>query len=97
LNAWLLWRSLRKQGLFQPQPGWSAYALRIVLACAAMVAVLVLARHYVGPWQPLAARWRLLHLAWAIPAGVATYAAALYACGLRYRHLRERTEPDSRP
>jgi putative peptidoglycan lipid II flippase len=73
LNAWLLWRSLRRQDLFQPQPGWPAFALRIALACAAMVAVLLLARHCVGPWQPLAARWRLIHLAWAIPAGMATY------------------------
>ena len=89
LNAWLLWRALRKQGLFQAQPGWPAYVLRIVLACAAMVAVLVLARHYVGPWQPLGASLRLLHLAWAIPAGIATYVAALYAGGLRFRHLRE--------
>src|SRR5437870_10390344 len=73
LNAALLWRFLRRQGLYRAQPGWPRFALRLALACLGMVAVLLVAKHVVGPWQPLIARWRLLHLAWVIPLGGITY------------------------
>jgi len=89
LNAVLLWRHLRRQGLFQAQPGWARFLVRLGLACLAMVALLVAARVWVGPWQPLTAQWRLIHLAWVVPAAAITYAMALYAGGLRYRHFRE--------
>lgn len=89
LNAFLLWTYLRRQGLYAAQPGWNGFALRIAFACLAMFAVLLACKHYVGPWQPLAARWRLIHLAWVIPAGAASYVLALLASGMRKRHLRE--------
>ncbi len=33
--SWLLW-GLKKLGSYRPEPGWSAYALRVTLGCAAM-------------------------------------------------------------
>ena len=33
--SWLLW-GLRKMGGYRPEPGWMAFALRVVLGCAAM-------------------------------------------------------------
>jgi putative peptidoglycan lipid II flippase len=89
LNALLLWKYLRQQGLYSAQPGWPRFVSRLGLACLAMVAVLLLAKYYVGPWQPLAARWRLVHLGWVIPLGGVMYGAALLALGLRPKHLRE--------
>lgn len=89
VNAALLWRYLRQQGIASPQAGWARFLARLALACAAMVAVLVAARHLVGSWPALTTQWRVAHLAWVIAAGGATYALALLALGLRPRHLRE--------
>jgi putative peptidoglycan lipid II flippase len=89
LNAWLLWRYLRRREPLQLRPGWSRFLLRVGFACLAMVAVLWLARHSVGAWAALAPRARVAHLAWAIPLGMATYVGTLLLAGLRPRHLRE--------
>ncbi|HAN28374.1 MAG TPA: murein biosynthesis integral membrane protein MurJ, partial [Haliea salexigens] len=42
LNAGLLLRGLLRAGVMQLQPGWGAYAGRLLLATAAMVGALVL-------------------------------------------------------
>jgi putative peptidoglycan lipid II flippase len=89
LNALLLWRYLRRNGLYSPRPGWRNFALRLLLACALMLAVLWLACRAVGAWPLLPPAQRIAHLAWTIAAGAGTYALALVALGLRPRHLRE--------
>ena len=89
LNAVLLWRAVRRDGRHVAQPGWPRFALRLLLASAAMVAMLVAVRHAIGPWPQLPTHWRLVHLAWVIPSGAAIYAAVLFAAGLRMKHLRE--------
>src|SRR4249919_1171701 len=37
LNLALLWRALRRDGIYQREPGWARFTLRLVLACAVMV------------------------------------------------------------
>jgi putative peptidoglycan lipid II flippase len=89
LNLGLLWRWLRRDGVYQPQPGWGRFAMRLLLACAAMAAVVGLGLH-VGPdftSAPVPAR-----LAWLfglVAAGGGAYAAVLVAMGWRLRELRE--------
>ncbi|HVF36301.1 MAG TPA: murein biosynthesis integral membrane protein MurJ, partial [Candidatus Saccharimonadia bacterium] len=89
VNAALLWRYLRRQGIAAPQRGWGRFLAQLAVAVSAMVVVLVVARAQVGPWQQLAPYWRIAHLAWVIGAATATYALALLALGLRPGHLRE--------
>lgn len=36
LNALLLWRGLRRRGLYQAQPGWASFGCRVVLASAVL-------------------------------------------------------------
>lgn len=36
LNAALLWRGLRQRGMYRAQPGWAAFAWRVLLACAVL-------------------------------------------------------------
>ena len=47
LNLALLWRWLKRDGVYEPQPGWGRFAMRLLLACAAMCAV-VLVRPALG-------------------------------------------------
>ncbi|GAB3345252.1 murein biosynthesis integral membrane protein MurJ [Marilutibacter aestuarii] len=88
LNAVLLWRYLRRQGLYRAQPGWGRWLLRIGVALVAMTAAVLAIRAHVGAWGvlPMAARW--LWLLAAVAAGGGAYAATLLLMGLRPRHLR---------
>lgn len=89
VNALLLWRYLRRAGLYRPLPGWGVFALRLLAACAVMAAVVLAARGWVGEWTALG-DWKL-RVGWllaVIAAGAGTYGAALLILGLRPRHLR---------
>ncbi len=88
LNAALLWRYLRRQGIYQPEPGWTRWLLRIVVGLLAMAVAVLAVREYVGAWTALTTLWRWLWLLAAVGAGGVTYAAVLLVMGLRPRHLR---------
>jgi putative peptidoglycan lipid II flippase len=86
----LLWRYLKRAGVYRLQPGWRRHWLRIGLASAALVMVIAIGLWF-WPWQqwtrePVATRvWKLVAL---VCAGGAAYVAALYAAGFRMRDLR---------
>lgn len=88
LNAGLLWRYLRKQGIYQPQPGWARWMGRIVIGLLAMAVSVLAVREHVGTWASLPTLWRWLWLLAAVGAGAVTYTVALVLLGLRPRHLR---------
>jgi putative peptidoglycan lipid II flippase len=88
-NAWLLWRYLRRDGLLQPQPGWTRYLLRIAIGCVTMTAVVLGLSSHVGDWTAIADPWvRVGWLLAVIAAGALAYAVVLLAMGLRPRDLR---------
>jgi len=89
INPWLLWRALRRQGVYRASAGWGWHLTRLLLACAAMAVVLWLARG-VGEWVELhgMARWGMALLT--VAAGAATYGATLLALGWRPSELRHR-------
>ena len=88
LNAGLLYRGLRHEGIIRPSDGWLALLVRIVIANSVMTVCLV------GIAQPL--DWWLLAsvaekagwLAMQVSAGVVAYFAALLILGLRPGMLR---------
>jgi putative peptidoglycan lipid II flippase len=87
LNMGLLWRALRREGVYQREPGWARHWLRLIVACAAMVAVLLLGLWVWRDWS--GSLWtRVAHLAALVLGGGATYVAALLAMGLRPQDLR---------
>jgi putative peptidoglycan lipid II flippase len=88
LNAWLLWRYLRRDGRVTWQPGWGRFGLRVGIACLAMLAAVLAARRFVGVWGELPTLMRVLHLVWVVGLGVVVYAGALAALGFRPRDLR---------
>jgi putative peptidoglycan lipid II flippase len=83
------WRYLRRAGLLQPQPGWGAFSLRLLGACAVMAGTVIALRLWIGDWTGIASvQQRVLWLAVAIGGGALAYAVTLLALGLRPRHLR---------
>ncbi|HET6602939.1 MAG TPA: murein biosynthesis integral membrane protein MurJ [Xanthomonadaceae bacterium] len=89
LNAALLWRWLRRTGLYRPEPGWSRLLLRAGLACLVMALVVLALRGHVGDWMQLQAPERVAWLLAAVALGALAYGGALLIAGLRPRHLRE--------
>ena len=89
LNALLLWRSLRRSGLYRPEAGWGHFLLRLAAGCAVMAAVVLLLRHGIGAWTAIdGAVVRVGWLVLTIGAGAGCYALVLLMLGLRPRHLR---------
>lgn len=87
-NATLLWRYLRRSGVWMPLPGWARALLRIGVAATAMVLVLLALRQGPWPWRELHGAMRVLWLVGTILAGGLTYGAVLWFCGWRLRELR---------
>jgi putative peptidoglycan lipid II flippase len=87
LNALLLWRGLRRDGVYRPEPGWLRLLLKVGAAAAAMGALLVWGTPELAEWIA-AARWdRVIWLAAAILFGAVVYFAVLTAAGMRPRDL----------
>jgi putative peptidoglycan lipid II flippase len=88
VNLGLLWRWLRRSGVYQRQPGWLVHLMRLGLACGVMIAVL-LAGLWLWPDWTDAPKWtRVWHLAVLVGAGGTSYLASLFVCGFRMRDLR---------
>jgi putative peptidoglycan lipid II flippase len=89
LNAALLWRYLRRDGIYQAQPGWGRWLLRIALGLVAMAVVVIVLRGWIGDWSVMTGLWRWAWLLAVIAAGAVAYGLVLLAAGLRPRHLRQ--------
>ena len=81
LNLWLLWRALRRGGMYTRQPGWGVHLLRLTAACAALTAVLIAGLLVWPDWTVWPAATRALRLIELIAAAGAAYVVALFACG----------------
>ena len=88
-NAWLLWRYVRRAGLHRPRPGWGALVVRLLLACAAMAAIVLAMRGWIGDFRALAGWERFAWLLATVGAGVGGYVVALWMLGMRPADLRE--------
>jgi putative peptidoglycan lipid II flippase len=90
LNAGLLYRILRKQAIYVPQPGWPVFVLKVAASVGFMAVVLFTTMGEPGWW--LSASWRLK-----VPAalglvalGALAYAGCLLAFGFRPRDFSRR-------
>jgi putative peptidoglycan lipid II flippase len=88
LNLILLWRALRREGVYQRQPGWGRHLARLAAACIAMVAVLGIGLWHWSDWGAWSVMTRVLRLGILISAGGAAFLGMLFACGFRLRDLR---------
>lgn len=89
VNAWLLWRYVRRADLVRLQPGWGWFWLRLVVACGVMGAAVLALRGWIGDWTAIESLLLRAGLLLAVvAAGALAYGAALLALGLRPRDLR---------
>ena len=87
LNAALLYRGLRRQGVYEPCSGWLALFVRVLVACAAMSVAVLWLRGEPAVWTEADGLARAIRLGGLVAVGAVTYAGALFVCGLRPRHL----------
>jgi putative peptidoglycan lipid II flippase len=91
INAALLLRGLLRQGIYQPSPGWSGFAWRVLAANMALGAALWWAAYRVD-WIGLQARWGLRALALAVVMALVAglYFVILALLGVRPRDFMRR-------
>ena len=85
LNAGVLLYCLRKDGIYQPQPGWMAFSVKVIVAVGLMVLALWLVS---GPdqwWLESSGRMRVLGLGGLVMLGMSVYFGVLVVLGFRPR------------
>ncbi|MDZ7595945.1 MAG: murein biosynthesis integral membrane protein MurJ [Thiobacillus sp.] len=90
LNAGLLLHLLKKQQIYQPQPGWTGYFLRVLLAAALMAAMLFYSMGDAQWWLAAGFLDRMIRLALLVGGGIVLYFAALGLMGFRPRQFARR-------
>ncbi|MFN0041240.1 MAG: murein biosynthesis integral membrane protein MurJ [Burkholderiales bacterium] len=90
LNAGLLYWNLRRLGIFQTQPGWGGFLLKVCIALALMSLVLWMITGAQSWWFERDAVQRVIRLAILILAGGLTYLGSLWAMGFRLRDFARR-------
>ena len=91
INAGLLYYHLRRAGVYQPQPGWLKFLLKLALAVTAMALVVGYATGPSELWLHYKVGPKLLHLSLLIMLGAATYFAVLWSLGIRIKDFMHRT------
>lgn len=89
INAGLLYRMLRKHGVYQPEPGWGRVTLAVAVSCVAMLGTLWWQYGDLAGWIQAPAIRRATHLCLLIGFGIIVYTVALFASGLRRHHLEK--------
>jgi putative peptidoglycan lipid II flippase len=88
VNCWLLYRGLRRSGVYQPSDAWKRLGFQMVLANVAMAVFLWWSAGDWAEWTQHPAWWRVGHLSAVVLGGSVVYAAVLWITGLRPRDLR---------
>ena len=88
LNASLLGIKLFSRKMYQLQPGWGRLSLRIGIALFMMTSVLCYFNPKLDLWFLMSIKERIVQLLLLVVGGALTYAAALFAAGLRAKHIR---------
>jgi len=88
LNAWLLYRRLRRLQVYCPGKGWWWLFLRIAIATATMGWVLYCVRGELDLWLAIDANERVFRLGVWISAGILVYVLVMALLGTRLAELR---------
>ena len=92
LNAALLYRRLRRDAIYAPQPGWRGFALKVCAALAAMAAALWFAMGPESWWIAASGGARVVALCALVGVGMAVYFGTLWVLGFRPRDFVRRME-----
>ncbi len=88
VNAGLLFRGLRREGVYRPQAGWLSLIARGAAASLLMGGVLLLGAPGMEQWVTMGTWDKIIQLVgWILAAG-ALYFSGLFLLGIRPRHFR---------
>ena len=90
LNAFLLYRGLRREGVARHGKGWPLLLFRTTVANIAMMAALFALQRPLAWWLESGVPERVTWLATAIVVAVAAYFAVLFMLGMRTADFRLR-------
>jgi len=91
INAWLLYRGLRRDGVLMHGPGWGRLCLQVAAAIVVMTLCLFAMERSLDWWIAASVFDRLIWLSATIVAGMAVYFVVLVLLGLRPSNLRLRS------
>ncbi len=89
-NAAMLYRQLRRHGIYAPQPGWSLFLLKLVIAVVVMACVLWGIMQLLPAWNTGGMAMRSLRLSGLVGGGVLAYFGTLALLGFRPRDFSRR-------
>ncbi len=92
LNAFLLYRGLRRQNIYTPQPGWLKTGLQLLFANLTMGAFLLLGSPSLESWHHWSLMDRLGVLFGLIALAIMIYIVALLISGFRPAQLQKSTQ-----
>jgi putative peptidoglycan lipid II flippase len=90
LNASLLYYKLRLHGIYQPQPGWMVFMLKIFAALAAMGCTLWFASGTDSSWLISSTLDRASRLTWVVALGAIIYFVMLWLLGFRLHNFSQK-------
>jgi putative peptidoglycan lipid II flippase len=90
LNSAILFYFLRKRGIYQPEPGWLKFMLKLVTAVAALAISLWFGMGSEAHWLEAQGWARILHLTLLVVGGAVVYFVVLFALGFRPRDFYKR-------
>lgn len=93
VNVWQLHHALRREGVYQPAPGWRRLGLQLLLANGAMAALLLWAVPGLKSWVAWDTAVRAANLALWIAAAAAVYVITLRLAGMNLAELLGRHRP----
>ena len=92
LNAAMLYVGLKRERTLRHSAGWLLLMTRVLLACAAMIAVLYQLLRPLEWWVAASLTGRVGMLALTVVCGAAAYVATMLMLGMRVSHLRLRAD-----
>ncbi len=90
LNAALLYRGLRQQGIYAPQPGWAAFFAKLAAAMLVMGLTLWLSMGDAADWMRWPLAERLIRLTATVLLGATAYFGALWLAGFRLADFKRK-------
>ncbi len=87
LNAGLLYRGLRKEKVYQPNPGWMTLWLKLLFANAGLLLILFFLTPDITIWQESAVWQRINMLLIVIGSAALAYFVLLHLLGIRIKQL----------
>lgn len=89
-NSAILFHFLKKRGIYQPEPGWARFMLKLALALLVLGGVLVWGMVSEQHWLHISGWMRIAHLSALVAGGAAAYFSVLFVLGFRLKDFSRR-------